>query len=345
MDNVNNNTSRLPSWLKKRPKPSDQLHSLKSTLRCKNLHTVCEEARCPNIGECFERGTVTIMIMGNICTRRCGFCNVQSVIPEHSISHPRLRGNDTLLEAPDPDEPRRVAEQIRDMHLKHAVITSVTRDDLPDGGAAHFANTIHAIRSLCPETTIEVLTPDFEGREGDIRTVCNATPQVFNHNIETVERLTPFIRNKANYRLSLDVLRIAKMYLKENIPSLCPPEADQPLADKEGKGEVDQQLLHDLPHPSSPYKGEGLVKSGLMVGLGELEDEVETTLRDLKEAGCDIVTIGQYLRPSKNAIPVCEYINPKVFRKYEKLGLKLGFKSLFAGPFVRSSYMADKVLL
>jgi lipoic acid synthetase len=208
---------------------------------------------------------------------------------------------------PDPveaDEPARVALQIREMGLSHAVITSVTRDDLIDGGASHFAETIRAIRRLNPETTIEVLTPDFNCNVWDIETVCAAMPNIFNHNLETVERLTPYIRSRAQYHRSLEVLRIAKKAL-----------------------------------PS------GLIKSGLMAGLGETPEEISVTLSEMKNAGCDIVTIGQYLMPSKDALPVAEYVYPETFREYEKLGLKLGFKYVFCGPFVRSSYMADKVLL
>lgn len=285
-DNISR--QRLPSWLRKRLAFSDDIHSVKTSLRTHGLHTVCEEAKCPNIGECFGRGTATIMIMGDVCSRNCGFCGIATGTPSPL----------------DMDEPLRVADQISRMGLKHAVITAVTRDDLQDGGAAHFARTILAIREKCPGTTVEVLTPDFEGREGDILTVCSASPDIFNHNLETVERLTAKVRNRADYSRSLGVLRTAGRLLPK-----------------------------------------GRVKSGLMVGLGETDDEVERTLIDLKDAGCDIVTIGQYLQPAKEALPVAEYITPKTFREYEKMGLKLGFKAVFSGPFVRSSYLADKVLL
>ncbi|MBT3181357.1 MAG: lipoyl synthase [Deltaproteobacteria bacterium] len=280
--------SRLPSWLRKTLQTSTKIHEIKSKLRSKKLHSVCEEAKCPNLCECFERGTATIMIMGRNCTRHCGFCAIKN-------------GEPTPL---DPDEPQNVAQQIKEMELRHAVITSVTRDDLPDGGAAHFARTIEAAKKSNPETAIEVLTPDFEGRALDVMTVCHAGPNIFNHNLETVERLTPYIRNKAKYARSLGVLRAAR----EGLPK-------------------------------------GLIKSGLMVGLGEMFEEVERTLSDLKSVGCDIVTIGQYLRPNKKAIPVAEYIPPEIFRRYQTLQLKYGFKMLFAGPFVRSSYLADKVTL
>ncbi|HPQ80685.1 MAG TPA: lipoyl synthase [bacterium] len=280
-------STRLPPWLKKRGTLSGNLHSMKSSLRAHGLHTVCEEARCPNIDECFGRGTATIMIMGDRCTRNCGFC---------SVSHGRP--------APlDPDEPGRVAGQISGLGLKHAVVTSVTRDDLPDGGADHFAKTIRAIGGLCPETAVEVLVPDFMGREEDIKTVCDAFPSVFNHNVETVERLTGSVRSNASYRRSLGVLSAARGMLK------------------------------------------GPTKSGIMVGLGESDEEVERTIEDLAQTGVGIVTIGQYLRPSKLSLDVARYVKPETFREYEKIGLKLGIKHMFCGPLVRSSYMADKVLL
>ncbi len=277
---------RLPEWLRKSASFSTT-HALKRTLRASTLHTVCEEARCPNIGECFSRGTATIMIMGNRCTRSCTFCAVEN-------------GNPLPL---DPDEPRRVADQIKSMGLRHAVITSVTRDDLKDGGAGHFRQTIKEVRAINAATTIEVLTPDFEGREGDVCTVCKALPDVFNHNIETVRRLTPKVRSKATYERSISVLMAARKYLTK-----------------------------------------GVIKSGFMVGLGEAEAEIEETFADLAEAGCDVVTIGQYIAPSKHAVPVKEYVNPDKFRFYKEMGLKKGIKQLFSGPLVRSSYLADKVL-
>jgi len=300
---------RLPNWLQKRSHLSHQVHDVKKNLRRAGLHTVCEEARCPNQGECFARGTATFMIMGDVCTRHCGFCAVKSGAP-----------------APlDTDEPMRVSRQVREMKLTHAVITSVTRDDLEDGGASHFARTIEEIKRLCPEATIEVLTPDFGRMEADIKTVCDAKPDIFNHNVETVERLTPLVRSRASYRRSLEVLKTARHIM---IPPLC----------KGREGGV------DLPPLSPPYKGGGLVKSGLMVGLGETEDEVAATLHDLKKAGCDIVTIGQYLQPTKESLPVKEYIHPDRFKKYQLIGEELGIKHMFCGPFVRSSYMAERGL-
>jgi len=225
--------------------------------------------------------------MGNICTRSCGFCAVQSGVPVPL----------------DPGEPRRVADEIQALGLSHAVITSVTRDDLPDGGARHFAATVEACREVTPATSIEVLTPDFEGREPDVATICQAAPDVFNHNLETIERLTPTVRSKASYRRSLAVLAVARRLI-----------------------------------------GKGLLKSGLMVGLGELDPEVEETLCDLRHVGCDIVTIGQYLAPSRKALPVVRFVLEETFQRYEAIGRAMGFRAVFAGPFVRSSYCADQVL-
>ncbi len=274
---------RLPPWLKKNQNAGAHVHEIKKGMRARGLATVCEEARCPNQGECFACGTATFMIMGDVCTRHCGFCAVKNGTPKPL----------------NPDEPSHVAEQVREMKLRHAVVTSVTRDDLPDGGAAHFAATIGEIRKLCTKTTIEVLTPDFEGRHCDIKAVCDARPDVFNHNVETVERLTPHVRNKASYKRSLEVLKMA--------------------------GGVSQRT-----------------KSGLMVGLGETEEEIIKTINDLHDAGCSIVTIGQYLRPTKGSLPVAEYIRPDRFKKYQLLGEKIGIKHMFCGPFVRSSYMAER---
>lgn len=283
-----NAPGRLPEWLRKPTGPLSGTHETKRSLRRRGLSTVCEEARCPNIGECFSRGTATFMIMGNRCTRNCTFCAVES-------------GSPSPL---DSDEPARLAAQVREMGLKHAVITSVTRDDLPDGGALHFARTIEAVRVESPGTTIEVLTPDFDGRAEDIKTVCDASPNVFNHNVETVRRITPEVRERATYECSLEVLERARSAM-----------------------------------------GEGKVKSGLMVGLGEEEGEVVETLSDLAKAGCDIVTIGQYLPPSRSAAPVIKYVEPKTFQYYERMGLKEGLKHVFSGPLVRSSYLADEVFL
>lgn len=276
--------NRLPDWLRKRGTSSVILHSMKKRLRTHGLHTVCEEAKCPNIGECFERGTATFMVMGDTCTRRCGFCAVASGEPI----------------ALDSSEPERVAKQILEMKLVHAVVTSVTRDDLDDGGAKHFAETIRAIRKISSKTTVEVLTPDFNGIELNIKTVCDASPDIFNHNVETVERLTPKVRDRASFACSISVLKTARRLLPNRI-----------------------------------------IKSGLMVGLGETEDELKQTLCTLKDAGCDAVTIGQYLRPSKDALAVVEYLKPEKFEELKLYGESIGIKFVVAAPLVRSSYMAD----
>ncbi len=281
-------SGRLPPWLRKRRCSGSSAHRVRAALRGKALHTVCEQARCPNLQECFERGTATFLLMGPNCTRHCGFCDV-------------AHGDPAPLDA---NEPRHVAEQVQEMGLKHAVITSVTRDDLSDGGAAHLAQTISAVRAACPKTTIEILTPDFQGRGGDIDALCAAQPDVFNHNLETVRRLTPTVRNRADYDCSLAVLSRAR----EQLPN-------------------------------------AVIKSGLMVGLGETDEEIDEALRDLACAGCSCVTIGQYLQPSRKALAVARYIEPDHFREYEQMGLKHGLKFVFAGPFVRSSYLADEVML
>lgn len=288
MINDGNPQGRLPNWLRAKGGDPRLVHQIKSELRRSSLRTVCEEARCPNISECFSRGTATFMIMGRVCTRSCEFCAVENGQPNPL----------------DPHEPEKVAAEISRLNLSHAVVTSVSRDDLPDGGASHFAQTIREIRMQSARTSIEVLTPDFDGRESDIALVCSAGPDVFNHNIETVEKLTVKVRNRAGYRRSLDVLSTARRYLPK-----------------------------------------GRIKSGMMVGLGETMAEVEEALFDLKEAGVDCVTIGQYLRPSKNLYPVIEYVNPQIFSRYEELGKSIGIKYMFCGPLVRSSYLADKAMV
>ncbi|MBI4237942.1 MAG: lipoyl synthase [Deltaproteobacteria bacterium] len=275
---------RLPPWLKKSAGDYQAIHALKSHLRARRLTTVCEEARCPNIGECFSRGTATFMICGEVCTRACRFCAVQ-----HGRGAPL-----------DPDEPRHVAEQVAAMGLHHVVVTSVARDDLPDEGAAHFAATIHAIRAATPSTTIEVLVPDFHDRTDCLQIVGVAAPDIFNHNLETVRRLTPQIRSKARYDRSLAVLQHFKTLFPQT-----------------------------------------MTKSGLMVGLGESPTEMEQALRDLRDVGCDVVTIGQYLQPTAQHYPVAEFVPPAQFAQYQQFGAALGFRHVFSGPFVRSSYMAE----
>lgn len=275
-----------PIWLKKKLSPP-ALHSMKAKLRGLDLHTVCEEARCPNISECFCKGTATVMIMGDICTRSCKFCAVKTGKP-----------------APlNPKEPQNVAALTKKLGLKHVVITSVDRDDLPDLGAGHFAKTINTVKKHNPSTTIEVLTPDFQGRPVCLDEVCQANPQIFNHNMETVRRLTPKVRSAAKYDRSLDVLK----WVKEHYP---------------------QQKT----------------KSGIMLGLGETKEEVIEAMRDLYDRGCDLLTLGQYLQPTKKHLPVAEYVHPDRFKEYEELGQKIGFKAIFSGPFVRSSYLAEEMV-
>lgn len=281
---------RLPEFLRK---PSTDFHAvqlLKNDLRRLNLHTVCESARCPNMHECFSRRAATFMILGDICTRGCSFCSVP-------------KGSPAKRELPlDPREPANVAAMARDMGLRYVVITSVNRDDLPDGGAEHFAETVRRVRELLPEARVEVLTPDFCGDLSAVARVLDARPHVFNHNMETVERLYRAVRPQADYRQSLEVLRFARRHA---------PDV--------------------------------LTKSGLMVGLGETGDEVDALLADLRASLVDVVTIGQYLQPTRRNRAVAEYVPPERYERWRARGLALGFKMVFAGPFVRSSYMADQV--
>ncbi len=255
------------------------------------LNTVCGGAHCPNQGECYAAGTATFMILGDVCTRHCRFCAVP--------------GTDRP-EPPDADEPDKVAQAARRMGLRYVVVTSVTRDDLPDGGADHFARTIRAIRRELPDARVEVLTPDFQGDEASLRTVLDARPDVFNHNVETVPRLYDTVRPQADYRQSLAVLRRAGQ-LAESGPARV------------------------------------FTKSGLMVGLGETDEEVRAVLADLRQAGCDIVTIGQYLAPSRDHLPVARFVEPAQFDAYRRQAMEMGFRAVAAGPFVRSSYHAEDV--
>lgn len=277
---------RLPDWIK--TKSPAGLHSTKKLLRSHGLSTVCEEARCPNIGMCFSKPTATFMILGSSCTRNCGFCSVESVAPL----------------PPDKDEPERVAIASRDMGLKYVVITSVTRDDLADGGASHFAGTVLSIKKLLPNAKVEILTPDFKGALQALQVVLESGPEVFNHNVETVPRLYPVVRPQATYERSLNVLKNAR-----------------------------DMAAHIK------------IKSGLMVGLGETFDEVLSVMQDLRAAGCNFLTIGQYLRPSKKNLPVVEYIKPEVFDIYKERALELGFKKVASAPLVRSSMNAEDMTL
>jgi len=277
---------RLPEWLRKPRRHPEADHDLKQLFRSRGLHTVCEEARCPNRNECFSKGTATFMILGDTCSRSCGFCAVKTGrgLPITSLA----------------SEPYQVAEAAAQLQLRYVVITSVNRDELPDGGAAHFARTIEAVRERLPEAGVEVLTPDFKGDTAALRTVLEARPDTFNHNIETVPRLYSTVRPQARYQQSLDVLARAADFA----PGI-------------------------------------LIKSGLMVGLGEAPDEVNSLLGDLRRHGVQVVTIGQYLQPTRKHLPVVEYIDPQQFEAYRRYGERLGFRATFAGPFVRSSYMAE----
>jgi lipoic acid synthetase len=277
---------RLPDWLRLRLPTSDSFSHTRSLLDELKLHTVCESAKCPNHWECWSKGTATFMIGGDRCTRACGFCAVTTAKPFE-------------LEA---DEPARVAEATRRMRLRHVVITAVARDDLADGGAEHFRQTIEAVRALNAGIIIEVLTPDFNDRDDAIATVLAAAPHIFNHNLETVRRLTPSVRSRATYDRSLSVLRKVK--------------------DRSG---------------DAVY-----TKSGLMLGLGEREAEVIVALEDLRAAGCDILTLGQYLQPTLRHLPVVEFVSPEQFAVYGRFARELGFVHVASGPMVRSSYHADE---
>ena len=279
---------RLPEWLRKAARNTEADHDLKKMLRTRGLHTVCEEARCPNRNECFGRGTATFMILGDVCSRSCGFCSVKTGrgLPIEYLAH----------------EPEQVAAAAAQLNLRYVVITSVNRDELPDGGAAHFAATVEAVRRQLPQSQIEVLTPDFKGNLDALRSVLDSRPDTFNHNVETVPRLYRRVRPQADYQQSLDVLSRAHSYS----PTL-------------------------------------LTKSGFMVGLGERPDEVKHLLEDLRVHGVDVVTIGQYLQPTRQHLPVEEYIHPDLFSEYRTYGERLGFRAVFSGPLVRSSYMADLV--
>jgi lipoyl synthase len=286
---------RLPDWLRKSRTHFESVHVLKTELRRRRLHTVCESARCPNIHECFHRGAATFMILGNVCTRGCGFCSVPKGSPakkEFSL---------------DPDEPWQVAEMAARMKLKYVVITSVNRDDLPDGGSEHFAETVRQVRRVLPSSRVEVLTPDFCGDLEAVARVLDAGPHVFNHNMETVRRLYRRVRPQADYLQSLRVLNFVRQ------------------------------------HGARQYRPAVLTKSGLMVGLGESEQEVQELLRDILAANVDVTTIGQYLQPTRRNLPVAEFVRLAQFDAYRDYGLSIGFKMVFSGPFVRSSYMADDV--
>jgi len=278
---------RHPDWIRARIPSGEHYHDLKALLRGLTLNTVCEEARCPNIGECWEQRTATVMILGDTCTRACGFCAIKT-------------GRPTWF---DDDEPRRVAEAVAALGLEHVVVTSVARDDLPDGGASAFAETIRQLRARCPGMGVEVLIPDFDGREAPLRAVMEAGPDILNHNVETVERLQKPVRKRARYDRSLQVLERAKAFARA---------AGRPVH----------------------------TKSSIMVGLGEERDELRWTFRDLRAVDCDILTIGQYLRPTERHLPLVRYYHPDEFAELKAEALALGFRHVESGPLVRSSYHA-----
>ncbi len=276
---------RKPEWLKLRFSVDAQFSTVRQLLARKGLHTVCRSAKCPNLQECWSRGTATFLLLGNVCTRSCRFCAV---------------GKDSRPGNPDAKEPQKIAEAIGEMALRHVVLTSVNRDDLPDGGAGHWVDTLQSIRMHNPEVTVECLIPDFLGNEAALDLVLTAAPDVLNHNIETVPRLYPKVRPEADYSTSLRLLRRA--------------------ADRFGL----------------------IAKSGMMVGMGETGDEVLRSLQDLREHGCDIVTIGQYLQPTAEHLQVERYVTPDEFKQYEERAIAMGFRHVLSGPFVRSSYHAEE---
>ncbi len=277
----------LPPWIREKKLRLSGLHEMKSRMRRGKLSTVCEEARCPNRTECFERKTATFLLCGDVCTRSCGFCHIVSGRPRPL----------------DPEEPREVVHAVGEMGLSHVVLTSVDRDDLPDGGAAHWAAVVRALKEDDARRTVEVLTPDFGGAEPSIDLVADAGPDVYNHNVETVPRLYPTVRPKSGFERSVGLLARVKKR-----------------------------------HPSMT------TKSGFMLGLGEKDDEVLEVLRALRGAGVEVVTVGQYLRPSAWNLPVVEYATPERFASLQEAGEELGFRHVFAGPFVRSSYRAEEFL-
>lgn len=277
---------KKPDWLKIKLKGSVNSGNVSNILKKYSLNTVCNEAGCPNKGECFNRGTATFMILGKNCTRNCRFCKVSKAEPEKV----------NLM------EPSNIAKAVKEMDLKHTVITSVTRDDLEDGGAGHFASTILEIRKFCPNVTIEVLIPDFKGDNAALKKVVEAKPDIINHNVETVPELYAAVRPMAVFQRSVELLRCVKE-IKNNI----------------------------------------LTKSGFMVGLGEKEEQVIVLLKTLRNVNCDLITIGQYLQPSREHYDVVEYVHPDQFKKYEEIALNLGFKHVESGPLIRSSYHAEDI--
>jgi lipoic acid synthetase len=283
LENDRTELGKRPDWLKVRLPTGSNYKEVYELMRKSKLNTVCEEAKCPNLAECWNRRTATFMILGDTCTRSCGFCNVKLGMPSEL----------------DLDEPRRVAESVETLNLKHVVITSVNRDELKDGGASIFSETVRLIRERMPETTIEILIPDFKGEEEAFQIIMKNPPDILNHNLETVKRLYHGVRPQAKYERSLEVIQW--------------------------------------------FKNNGLrTKSGIMVGIGETKEEVLSLISDLKNSGCDIMTIGQYLQPTKNHLPVHRYVTLDEFKEYKDYGLSIGLKAVESSPLVRSSYHADK---
>lgn len=282
MESGKTNNRRLPRWMKMQMPKGESYSKVKNTVKNNNLHTICTSGNCPNIGDCWNRGTATFMILGEICTRSCKFCGVKTGKPLPV----------------DGDEPNRIANSVKLMNVKHCVVTSVDRDDLVDGGASFWAETIKKIKEVNPNTTIETLIPDFDGVEKDINTIIKAKPEVISHNLETVERLTPQIRSRAKYQRSLQVIK---------------------------------QIA----------ESEITAKSGIMLGLGETEEEILQTMDDLLAVDCKVMTIGQYLAPTMDHIRVKEYLTPEKFEEYRKIGLEKGFHFVESSPLVRSSYKAE----
>jgi lipoic acid synthetase len=283
VDSAASSHRKKPDWLRVKLPIGENYKHVRQLVDQHQLHTICESGNCPNMGECWGAGTATFMILGNVCTRSCGFCSVATGRPAEV----------------DWDEPQRVAEAILLMKVKHAVITSVDRDELPDGGSTIWFNTIKAVKALSPTTTLETLIPDFKGKKEDIQRIIDAAPEVVSHNIETVERMTRQVRVQAKYWRSMEVIRILK-------------------------------------------QGGMRTKSGIMLGLGETKEEVIQTLTDLYENGCDVVTIGQYLQPTKKHLPVARFIHPDEFAEYREIGYQIGLDYVESGPLVRSSYHSEK---
>lgn len=286
MNDKNENRLKKPEWLKIKLRTDGQYNKVNETIESKGLHTICTSGSCPNKNECFSRGTATLMLLGNICTRHCKFCNVEAGRPL----------------PPDESEPLNIATTIKELGLKHCVLTSVDRDDLTDFGATHWAETINYCKRINPNTTIEALIPDFDGNYDLLQIVACAKPDILSHNIETVRRLTPILRSKAEYDRSLKVLKyIDRLGIKS--------------------------------------------KTGIMLGVGETREEVIETMDDVLNANCNIMTIGQYLQPTRKNYPVQSYIHPDEFNEYKEIGLKKGFRHIESGPMVRSSYFAEKHIL